>query len=139
VITNAVVTILASLFTSGTVGTFIATIFSRRSKREREQDLRKLQAEKERLDAEHDKISAEAAEVALRSLRNELNAAYEDVEKRRKVIAVQDAHIEELGKTVRKQTKRIVALEEWAGVASHKFEQLGIEDMPPVPHEVNGG
>lgn len=129
--------IFAAVSSGGLATVTVGAWFSRRNKAERDEDRKRLETEREKLSAEHDKISAEAAEVALRSLRNELNSAYEDVEKRRMVIQAQDGHIDELGKTVRAQTKRIVALEDWASVASRKLEQLGIDDMPPVPHEPN--
>lgn len=131
--------IFAAVSSGGLATVTVGAWFSRRNKAERDEDRKRLETEREKLAAEHDKISAEAAEVALRALRNELNAAYEDVEKRRVVIQAQDAHIDELGKTVRAQTKRIVGLEDWAAVASRKLEQLGIDDMPPVPNEVSGG
>lgn len=133
-----------ALFSVGGAGTVAVQSWRSRQDREddrkeREEERRKLAQEREKLGAEHDKISAEAAEVALRALRNELNAAYEDVEKRRLVIRVQDGHIEELGKTVRAQAKRIVGLEDWAAVASQRLEQLGIADMPAVPRDqING-
>lgn len=133
-----------ALFSVGGAGTVIVTSWRSKQDREddrkeREDDRRRAAQEREKLGAEHDKISAEAAEVALRALRTELNAAYEDVEKRRLVIRVQDAHIEELGKTVREQAKRLVGLEDWAAVASQRFEQLGIADMPAVPRDqING-
>lgn len=132
-----------ALFSVGGAGTVVLQSWRSRQDRdddreERAEERRKMAQEREKLGAEHDKISAEAAEVALRALRNELNAAYEDVEKRRRVIQVQDAHIEELGKTVREQAKRIVGLEDWAAVASRRLERLGIADMPAVPREING-
>jgi predicted RNase H-like nuclease (RuvC/YqgF family) len=130
--------IFAAVSSGGLATVTVGAWFSRRNKSEREEDRKRLETEREKLAAEHDKISAEAAEVALRALRKELDAAYADVEKRRIIIAAQDGHIEELGKTVRSQTKRIVALEDWAGAASRKFEQLGVTDMPPVPNDTNG-
>jgi hypothetical protein len=130
-IDNLLVTIAASLFIAISSSSVVVTLLTRRNRREREVDLRKLEEQR-------GLIGAEAAEVALRALRTELNAAYEDVEKRRTVIRVQDLHIEQLGETVRRQAKRIVRLEDWALVASEKLEQLGITDMPPVPREPNG-
>lgn len=131
------VSLLSAVFAAGSIVivAWINARNNRRSQEEREEDRRKLAEERGKLAAEHEKISAEAAEVALRSLRHELNEAYGDVEKRRTTIRVQDLHIEQLGETVRRQAKRIVALEDWALVASHRLERLGIEDMPPVPRE----
>lgn len=136
-ISSAWVSVLSALFAAGSIiiVAWINARNNRRSKEEREEDRRKLAEERGKLAAEHEKISAEAAEIALRSLRNELNQAYEDVARRRTTIRVQDLHIEQLGETVRKQAKRIVALEDWALVASQRLERLGIGDMPPVPRE----
>lgn len=134
-IDNLLITGLSSLFIAVSSSSVLVTFLGRRNRREREEDMRKLQQERDKLHEEKGLIAANAAEVALRSLRNELNQAYEDVEKRRIVIRVQDTHIEELSKTVRNQAKRIVALEDWAAIASQRLEQLGISDMPPVPRE----
>jgi hypothetical protein len=138
-ISNLLITTFCALFVAISSSSVLVTLLGRRNRRERDEDMRKLQQERDKLQEEKGLIAANAAEVALRALRNELNAAYVDVEKRRTIIAAQDTHIEELGATVRKQTRRIVALEEWAAVASQRLEHLGITDMPPVPHEVNGG
>ena len=132
-ISNPVVILLTTIFTALSSSGLVAAWFARRSKLERMEDLRKLQADRDRISAEHDKISAEAAEVALRALRKELDAAYTDVERRRVTIAGQDTQIEALGKTVRRQLSRIEALEWWVDRAAAMFTQLGVTDMPPIP------
>lgn len=134
-LSNQLVVIVTAIFTAVSSSGLVAAWFARRNKMERAEDLRKLQADRDRISAEHDKISAEAAEVALRSLRKELDAAYTDVEKRRLVIAGQDAQIEALSKTVRRQTVRIDQLEWWVDKAAATFTQLGVTDMPPIPHD----
>jgi predicted RNase H-like nuclease (RuvC/YqgF family) len=137
--TNPLVIILTTVFTALSSSGLVAAWFDRRNKLERLEDLRKLQADRDRIAAEHDKISAEAAEVALRALRKELDAAYTDVERRRRTILSQDAQIDALNTTVRRQSSRIEALEWWVDRAAAMFAQLGVTDVPPVPlHPPNG-
>jgi hypothetical protein len=138
-INNPLVIILTTLFTALSSSGLVAAFFARRNKMERAEDLRKLQADRDRISAEHDKISAEAAAVALRALRNELEAAHTDVEKRRLTIAGQDTQIDALSKTVRRQTVRIDSLEWWVDRAATMFTKLGVTDMPPVPHSPRDG
>ena len=132
-ISNPLVIILTTVFTALSSSGLVAAWFARRNKLERAEDLRKLQADRDHISADRDKISAEAAEVALRALRKELDAAYSDVERRRVTIAGQEAQLDALGKTVRRQATRIEALEWWVDRAAAMFAQLGVTDMPPIP------
>lgn len=122
---------------------------SSKDKRERETDRGRVEAERQKLGAEQDKIKNEAAEIALRSLRTELDAAYKDIDRRREIMKTQDERIDEQDKIIRDQNRRIGTLEDtlheerkrmdrlehWIRDYKHRFDELGIKSYVDQPIE----
>lgn len=130
----AIIQLISGMLAIVSVAGGVATaVFSRKDSRERKAERERIESERLRNDADRDKISAEAAEVALRSLRKELDAAYTDIERRRKVMVVQDKRIDDQDRIIRAQNRRIEALEEWITEARAKLEQKGIDGLPEAP------
>jgi len=108
---------------SVTAGVFTA-IRSTKDRRERDAERDRVSAERSKLDAEGDKIKNEAAEIALRALRSELDAAYKDVERRRIIMQGQDERITEQDQTIRRQARQIHELEEAAEACGKRIDRM---------------
>lgn len=140
IVITAICTVLTALSGSGV----IVALINRGEKRRRDEELHKiteergkLSAETEQLLAQRDQISVQAAGEAVRIVRGELNEAHTEIDKRDDVIERQAKMIEDFRDVTAKQSLRIGHLEWWVYIASQKFEQLGVVDMPPVT-QVNG-
>lgn len=138
---NQLVTILASLFASGTITGVAIALINRKNQSERAEDLRLLEQQRKKVKAETDDLAArrelisiQAAQQAVKIVRNELDEAHKDIDKRDGIIERQSEMIEGFRGVVTEQNLRIGQLEWWTGVASERFERLGVTDMPAVPH-----
>jgi hypothetical protein len=98
------ISIISAILAAASGSSVIGVVLTRRNRREREQDLRNQ-------DALKDKTVQEATDLVLSRLRVELEAAYDDVERRRLVIQGQDERIEKQNKVIRRQSRRIDVLE----------------------------
>jgi hypothetical protein len=133
--TSAVIQIVSGLLALVSVsGGIFTAIRSGKDRKERDADRQRIDAEREKLGAEEDKIKTEAAEIAVRTLRRELDAAYKDIERRRTIMQTQDERIDEQDKTIRKQARRLYIIEDYIIETRKAFTAKGIE-MPPVPDE----
>lgn len=127
--TRLIVEIGTILLTAISTSGFVAAWFARKSRLERTADLHFRSGEV-------DKIAADAASVALTSLRSELEAAREDMEKRRSVLVVQEEIIRKQAEELN-ETKKLVAsheatihgMMEWCGWVTATLEMQGI----PIP------
>lgn len=129
---SSLISILSAVLAAASGSSVIGVVLTRRNRREREQDLRSQEALK-------DKTVQEATDLVLSRLRQELEAAYDDVERRRLVIQGQDERIEKQNKVIRRQSRRvdilevhIRALETYVVDMRPKLLDAGI-DAPPVP------
>ena len=127
-----VIQILTAVLTAASASGFVAAWFSRKSRRERLADLQFRAREVH-------KLAADAASVALQSLRAELEAAREDMEKRRAVLVAQEEIIrkqaEELNstkKTVASHEATIHGMIEWCGWVTTTLEKQGIAIPDPM-------
>lgn len=129
---STLISIFSAILAAASGSSVIGVVLTRRNRREREQDLRGQEALKE-------KTVQEATDLVLSRLRNELEAAYDDVERRRLVIQGQDERIEKQNRVIRRQSRRIDvlefhirALETYVVAMRPKLLDAGI-DAPPVP------
>lgn len=143
---NQWVTILASLFIALSGSGVLVALINRKNRKQRDEELRmladqrrKIKAETDELVGKRDLISIEAAQQAVKIVRNELDEAHKDIDKRDGIIERQSEMIEGFRDVVSRQNLRIGQLEWWTGVASQRFERLGVTDMPPVPHTNGAG
>lgn len=129
---NALTSILSALFAAISGSSVIGVVLTRRNRREREQDLKNQEALKE-------KTVQEATDLVLTRLRNELEAAYDDVERRRLTIRGQDERIEKQNRVIRRQSRRIDQLEQHVRDLQRYITDLrpllinAQIDPPPVP------
>lgn len=112
--------------------TVITAIINKKSREDRAQERAKSQKEIE-------SISVDAAETAVKTLRSELVATNEEVERRRVVVQGQDERLNRqnrliagLYRKIEAQGREIASLRYWVQVASSQLELLG-QTMPPVP------
>lgn len=120
--------VITAISTSG----FVAAWFNRKSRLERNADLKFRSGEV-------DKITTDAASVALTMLRTELENAQEDMEKRRAVLVAQEEIIEKQAKQVVDLRKLVASHEatihgmiEWCTWVTSKLEMQGIQIPPPM-------
>lgn len=129
---STLISILSAVLAAASGSSVIGVVLTRRNRREREQDLRSQEAMKE-------KTVQEATDLVLSRLRNELEAAYDDVERRRMVIQGQDERIEQQNRVIRRQSRRIDVLEEHIRALENYFDALRPKllaadiDAPEVP------
>lgn len=131
-IDNSWISLASAAFAATSGSSVVGVILTRRNRREREQDLASQEALKER-------TVQEATDLVLSRLRQELEAAYADVERRRIVIQGQDERIDKQNKVIRRQSRRIDileghtrALEQYIISIRPKLIDKGI-DAPEVP------
>lgn len=129
---SSLISIFSAVLAAASGSSVIGVVLTRRNRKEREQDLRNQEAMKE-------KTVQEATDLVLSRLRNELEAAYDDVERRRLVIQGQDERIEKQNRVIRRQARRmdileahIRALENYVLDVRPKLLEKGI-DAPEVP------
>lgn len=129
---STLISIFSAILAAASGSSVIGVVLTRRNRREREQDLRSQEALKE-------KTVQEATDMVLSRLRGELEAAYDDVERRRLVIQGQDERIDKQNRVVRRQSQRIDileshirALENYVVDIRPKLIEAGI-DAPVVP------
>lgn len=111
------VSVISAIFAALSGSSVVGVVLTRRNRQEREQDLRNQEALKE-------KTVQEATDLVLGRLRNELEAAYDDVERRRLVIQGQDERIEKQNRVIRRQSRRIDLLEEHIRAWEHYVSAL---------------
>lgn len=116
------------------VGGIFTALRSSKDRRERDSERRRIDAEREKFGAEEDKIKTEAAEIAIRALRRELDAAYADIERRRNIMTTQDNRIDEQEKVIRMQSRRLLILEDYLVETKRTLGTKGIE-MPALPED----
>lgn len=129
---SSFISIFSAVLAAASGSSVIGVVLTRRNRREREQDLRSQEALKE-------KTVQEATDMVLSRLRGELEAAYDDVERRRLVIQGQDERIDKQNRVVRRQSQRIDILETHIRALENYFDAIrpkllakGI-DAPEVP------
>lgn len=129
---NTLISVFSAILAAASGSSVIGVVLTRRNRREREQDLRSQEAMKE-------KTVQEATDLVLSRLRQELEAAYDDVERRRLVIQGQDERIERQNRVIRRQSRRIDVLETHIRALENYFDAMrpmllkaGI-DAPEVP------
>lgn len=130
---NAAISVLSAVFATVSGSSVIGVILTRRSRKEREQDLESQEALKE-------KTVQEATDLVLSRLRTELEAAYADVERRRLTIGVQDERIDKQNRVIRRQSVRIDTLEthirvleRWIRDVEPALVECGATNIPKVP------
>lgn len=129
---SSLISIFSAVLAAASGSSVIGVVLTRRNRREREQDLRTQEALRE-------ETVQKATDLVLTRLRNELEAAYDDVERRRLVIQGQDERIEQQTRVIRRQSRRIDilemhirALETYVVDMRPKLLDAGI-DAPEVP------
>ena len=137
---STLISVLSAVLAAASGSSVIGVVLTRRNRRERDQDLRNQEALK-------DKTVQEATDLVLARLRSELQAAYDDVERRRLVIQGQDERIEKQNQVIRKQSRRIDALEDHVRALEHYIGDMRTKlleariEIPPVPvlsHDYSG-
>jgi type II secretory pathway component HofQ len=126
------ISLLSACFAAVSGSSVVGVVLTRRNRAERAQDMRNQEALKE-------KTVQEATDLVLSRLRQELEAAYADVERRRLVIQGQDERIEKQNRVIRRQSRRIDILESHIRALEHYINDIhpklvakGI-DAPEVP------
>ena len=110
-----------------------AAWFSRRTKKEREEDQKNHVVERNRIVREMEQMSQEAQQSILANLRKELEAAYEDVTKRRAVIEGQDRRIDRQWREIWRLRRQVERLEDLLDQMIDRLRDLGVTDLPEVP------
>lgn len=130
---NTIIQVVSGLLALVSVsGGIFTAIRSGKDRRERDSDRARIDAEREKLGAEEDKIKNEAAEIAIRTLRRELDAAYKDIERRRTIMQAQDERIDEQDRVIRMQSRRLRTIEDYFIDTRKVLINKGIE-LPPIP------
>jgi predicted RNase H-like nuclease (RuvC/YqgF family) len=111
-----------------------AAWFTRRTRKDREADRQARESESDKIRGEIEKMSQEAQQTILTNLRRELEAAYEDVARRRAIIEGQDRRIERQSREISRLRRQLEEMERVLKEMKIKLDEAGIPDLPEIPH-----